>query len=170
MLTDMFWNVATSTPVLLIIGLILIAAFLVSHVPALVQRLVPAIAPYTAAAALVQVLAAALLFFLIGFRIADEREATKRLKFELAWSDSQLEQQKATAADAERLAKEKSAEADELKARVSDYETTLAKQPVGACALDDADIGGLQSLRHAGKNHRADPPRLRGLGRFRAAP
>lgn len=170
MMGDFFWDTATSYPVLGALAALAIATFLVAHVPAIAERLFPAIVPYTRAAALVQVLAASLLFFLIGFRIADERAETKQLKNELAWSDNQLQQQKATAEDAERIAGEKAAEAESLKAKVEDYEATLAKQPVGTCALDDVDLDGLRSFRPPGKHQRSNPPRLRGPGRIRAAP
>lgn len=170
MMGDWFWDIATSAIALGLLAVILAAAFLVSHVPALVQRFMPSLVPYTKAAALVQLIAAAALFFLIGFRISDERAETKQLKTELAWNQNQLEQQKATAEDAERIATEKAAEAETLKAKVDDYEATLAKQPVGACALDDADLGGLRALARPGKHQRTNPPRLRGLGIFRSAP
>lgn len=168
MIAGLFWHIATSDMALAIVGVIFVAALAVAHLPFV--KLLPSVAPYVLLAGLVSYLALADLALCIGYRVSDESAEMHRLKFELAWHQNELEQQKATAEDAERIAKEKSAEADELKARVSDYETTLAKQPIGACALDDADIGGLQSLRRPGKNHRADPPRLRGLGRFRAAP
>lgn len=169
MITDMFWNVATSTTALAIVGLILLVAMVVAHVPFLSS--IPAVAPYVALAGVVAYLALIDLSLCIGFRISDERAENQKLKVELAWHENELEQQKATAEDAERIAKEKSAEADELKARVNDYEATLAKQPVGTCALDDADIGGLQSLRRrAGQHGRSNPPRLRGLGGPGSAP
>lgn len=163
-MADLFWNVATSTPVLTSLAAIFVAAFLVAHVPVIVERLLPAIEPYDRAALAIQIAAAASLFFLIGFRAADERAETRSLKNDLAWHENELEQQKATAEDAERIAREKAAEAEALKAKVEDYEATLAKQPVGTCALDDTDIGGLRSLRRAGQNQSANPARLRGAG------
>jgi hypothetical protein len=56
MMGDLFWDLATSYAVLVIIALVLVAAFVVAHVPVLVERFFPAIAPYVAVAALVQVL------------------------------------------------------------------------------------------------------------------
>jgi hypothetical protein len=167
MMGDLFWDVATSGAVLLAIGAIAIAAFVVAHVPFI--RAIPAVAPYAVTASLVQVVAAGLLMFLVGFRIADERAETKQLKGELAWQTNQIAQQKASAEDAARLAEQKANEAEALKAKVDDYEATLAKQPIGTCALDDRDLGGLRALR-ARQHGRADPARLRGLGRNRAAP
>lgn len=168
MLADLFWNFATSSMAMMIVAAILIAALIVSHLP--LMKLIPAVAPYVILAGFVAYLALADLALCVGFRIADERAETQRLKIEMAWRENELEQQKATAEDAARIAKEKSAEADELKTKVDDYEATLAKQPVGACALDDADVGGLRAFRPAGKHQRSDPKGLRGLGRLRGAP
>lgn len=169
MITDIFWNVATSTTALLIVGLIFLAAFAFAHVP-LISKLIPQVAPYVLLAAVIAYVALAVLSLCIGFRISDERAETRRLKIELAFQKNQLAQQKASAEDAERIAKEKSAEADALKAKVDDYEATLATQPIGACALDDADLDGLRAFRPAGKHKHSDPARLRGLGLFRGAP
>lgn len=144
-MTGLFWNFATSNIALTILGAIVAASFLVAHVP-FVGRLIPAVAPYVVAARLVSIATAAAFCFLIGFRVSDERAALAQLKFQLAWKESELAQQKATAEDAERIAKEKAVEADELKIKVDDYEAALSKQPVGTCALDDADINGLRAF------------------------
>lgn len=170
MITDWLWNLATSSLVLGALAVLTLVAFVVAHVPALVTRLVPGSAPYTVLAHLVQLIAFALLMFLLGFRVADEREHTRRLQSELAWQHNELEQQKASAEDAARLRDQKTAEAEALQTRVENYEAQLAMQPIGTCALDDADITGLRALGGAGKNLDRDPARLRGLGRNRAAP
>lgn len=170
MIDDLFWSMATSTTALSIVAVILIAALIVSHLP--LMKMIPAAAPYVILAGFVSYMALADLALCVGFRMSDERAETKRLRIDLAFRETELQQQKATAEDAERIAKEKSAEADELKTKVDDYEATLSKQPVGACALDDADIGGLRSLatrRGAGNDRRANPKRLRGFGRHRPA-
>ena len=168
MIDDWIWDLATSTTALSIVAAILIASLIVSHLP--LMKMIPAVAPYVILAGFVAYLALADLGLCIGFRIADERAETQRLKIELAWHKNELEQQKATAEDAARIASEKSVEADELKSKVDDYEATLSKQPVGACALDDADVGGLRAFRPARKHQRSDPKGLRGLRRLRAAP
>jgi hypothetical protein len=168
MITDIFWNVATSTPALLIVGTIFVAAFVLAHVPLLSK--IPQVAPYVLLAAAIAYLALADLALCIGFRISDERAETRRLKVDLAWRDNEIAQQKASAADAERIAAAKSAEAEVLKAKVDDYEAKLATQPIGDCALDDADLDGLRAFRPAGKHKRSDPARLRGPGLFRPAP
>jgi len=144
-MSGLFWNVATSDIALGILGAIAAVSFLVAHVP-FVGRLIPAVEPYVVAARLVSIVTAASLFFLIGFRVSDERATLAQLKGELAWKDNELEQQKATAEDAERIAKQKALEAGELKAKVDDYEAVLAKQPVGNCALDDTDVNGLRAF------------------------
>lgn len=144
-MSGLFWNVATSDVALGILGAIVAASFLIAHVP-YVGRLIPAVEPYVVAARLVAIATAAVLCFLIGFRVSDERAALANLKTELAWKDNELGQQKATAEDAERIAKEKTVEANELKTKVDDYEAALAKQPVGTCALDDSDISGLRAF------------------------
>jgi hypothetical protein len=167
-IADLFWDAVTSTTALMIVAAVLIAALIVSHLP--LMKMIPSVAPYIILAGFVSYLALADLALCIGFRISDERAETQRLKIELAWRENELEQQKATAEDAARIAKEKSAEADELKTKVDDYEATLAKQPVGTCALDDADVGGLRAFRATAKHQRADPKGLRGLGRLRGAP
>lgn len=145
MLSHLFWNVATSNVALGILGAVVAASFLIAHVP-LVGRLIPAVESYVVAARLVSIATAAALCFLIGFRVSDERATLAKLKGELAWKENELDQQRASAEDAERIAKEKAAEADELKTKVDDYEATLAKQPVGSCALDDADLDGLRAF------------------------
>jgi hypothetical protein len=169
MLTDFFWHVATSNLQLLLIAAVAIAALVVGHVP--FGKYAPVIGPYVVLAQFVAYPTLMLMAFLVGVRISDERAETRRLKNELAWSDMQLQQQKATAEDKERLANEKAAEADQLKAKVDDYEKTLATRPVGDCALDAGDLDGLRNLRRrAGVNRRPNPARLRGSGGTSAAP
>ena len=96
---DLFWNVATSPFALAVVALVAVVAFLVAHVP-YVERVIPAAAAYTRGALVVQVLASALLMFLLGFAFADQRADAERLKTELAWSQFQLEQSHATAEEA----------------------------------------------------------------------
>lgn len=54
--------------------------------PGIIERLWPQAYAYAKAAALVQVFAAALLFFLIGFRVSDERAETRQLKNDMAFN------------------------------------------------------------------------------------
>lgn len=149
MMGDWFWDIATSTAVLCLLALIFAVAFVVAHVPTLVERFVPAIMPYTKAAALVQLAAAALLTFLIGFRVADERADNKQLKNDLAYQQLQLETAEATAKDAERLKEEAKAEADEAKGKLNDFRSKYGDQPDAGCAFTPDDIDGLRNLGRA---------------------
>jgi hypothetical protein len=149
-MSNLFWDFATSPASLGVIAAIFAAAFVVSHIPRLVTWFWPQAKAYAKAAALVQTLAAAALCFLIGFRVSDQRAELVRLQIDYRWSENQLEQQKASADDAERIAKEKAAEADELKGKVADYEAELQARskadPGSVCALSDDDIGRLRAL------------------------
>lgn len=147
MITDLFWNVATSTPVLLLLAAIAAAAFLVAHVPALITRFVPSLVAYTMAAALVLSITAALLMFLIGFRISDERALTRQLKNDLAFSEMQVEQQKATADDAERLKAQAETQANEAKEKLDDYRKKYGDRPEAVCAFTADDLERLRALR-----------------------
>lgn len=166
MMTDIFWNAATSTPTLGLIGLVLAAAFVIAHVP-LVERFWPQAYAYTRAAALVQVLAAALLFFLLGFRIADEREETRRLKNDLVFKEMQIEDAEATAKDAEKLKQEADAKAAEAKGMLDDFRAKYGDDPAAACGFTPDDLERLRNLRRAepGGAERPSLPRLRVPGR-----
>lgn len=142
-MSHMFWDIATSDLALMIVAAVMVAAFVVSHVPVL--RDLPEIKPYAIAAGLIAYIALADLSLCVGYRISQGHAEADRLKTELQWRENQLEQQKATADDAERIAREKEAEAEELKGKVSDYEAKLATQPAGTCAIDDADLDGLRA-------------------------
>lgn len=144
MIADLILTAVTSNLALAAIGTLLVACVVFSRLPILSH--LPQTAPYTALAGFLVYVLLADLALCIGFRIADERAETVRLKFELTWKQNELDQQKQTAADADRIAKEKAAEADELKGKVADYEERLAQQPAGACALDDADLDGLRNF------------------------
>ncbi|MBR1206627.1 MULTISPECIES: hypothetical protein [unclassified Bradyrhizobium] len=89
MLGDLFWNVATSYFALGLDGLVFVVAFVIGHFPLL--RYSAQLAPYVNVARLVSVLVAALLFFMIGFRVSDEREEAKSLRATLAARDLDLE-------------------------------------------------------------------------------
>lgn len=144
MLADIFWAVASSNVVLIALALLTLAALLVGHVP--FGAYMPVIAPYVVLARASAYVFLALLFLLIGFRIADERAAVKQLKTELAWSNNQIAQQKASAEDAERLAREASARADQLNEKVNSYAAILAKRSSGDCTLDDDDVKRLLDI------------------------
>ncbi len=143
-MSRLFWELATSDVALAIVAALLVACFVLSRLK--VVAFIPQLAPYTVLAGFLVYLLLADLALCIGFRIADERAQLNQLRIELAWRDNELEQQKATAEDADRIAREKAAEAEELKGKVSDYEDRLAALPPGNCALDDADLDGLRAF------------------------
>ncbi|MGX1353358.1 hypothetical protein AB7M49_006979 [Bradyrhizobium elkanii] len=145
-MSDLFWDIATSGWVLAAIVAVLVAAFIVSHVPSIVVRFWPTVAAYSKAASLVQVIAAALLFFLIGFRVSDERAETRQLKNDLAFTETQIENAKATAKDAERLKAEAEAKADEAKGQLDDFRAHLKTDPPADCGWTDDEFGRLRNL------------------------
>lgn len=144
-MSELFWDVATSDIALAVVGFLMVVAFMVSK-----AGMVPMLAPYALLAGLVYHLALADLALCVGFRIADERAEKAQLQRDLAFKSNQLQQQKATAEDAQRLADEKAAEADKLQEKVSDYEAALEKaqaaKPDASCTLTDDDIARLRAL------------------------
>ncbi|MGY4288907.1 hypothetical protein ACVWXO_008127 [Bradyrhizobium sp. LM2.7] len=164
-MTELFWDAATSAPALCAIGLVLLAAFVVAHVP-LVERIWPQAYAYTKAAALIQVLAAALLFFLLGFRVSDDRAEARQLKNELAWREMELENQKATAEAAERLKQQAEAAADEAREKLNEFRTKYGDDPASLCAFTPDDLERLRQLGGAaGGNGPSALARLRAAGR-----
>lgn len=143
-LADLFWTIATSNVVILALGIIALAAVLVTHLP--LVRFIPTIDDYLRIAGLIGYVALSLFFLFVGHRLADERTETRRLQTELRWSESQLEQQKATADEAARLKDEAEKAAGALQQKVDTYEAELAKRPAGDCALDADDLRRLRDL------------------------
>lgn len=146
-MTDMFWDIATSYPVLGVIALILVVAFAVSHLPTFVERIWPEAYAYAKAAALVQAIAAGLLFFLIGFRVSDERAEHEAMKNELAWKNSQIETAEATAEHAQRLKAEAEHKAAEAKGKLDDFRGKYGDNPAAICAFTPDDLEWLRALR-----------------------
>ena len=144
MLVDLFWKIATSDLVLTVVGVIALAAIVVSHVPLI--RWIPTIDHWMKLASAVGYVALSLFFLFVGFRLSDERAETARLKTELDWSRNQLEQQEAQAQDAERLKGEAEARAAAIKGELDDYRKTYAGRPDGVCAFTADDIERLRSL------------------------
>lgn len=149
MLSDLFWDAVTSSVVLGVLVLIGVVAFVVAHVPAFAARIYPPVAAYSKAAALIQVLAWALLCFLIGFRIADERMATRQLKNDLAFKELQIDQAEETANDAERLKAEADAKAKEAMGQLDDYRKRFGANPDAVCAFTPDDLERLRNLRRS---------------------
>jgi hypothetical protein len=147
---SLFWEIAKSPLVLAVLALLAVAAFLVAHAP-VIERLVPAIVPFTKSALVVQLVASALLMFLLGFGFADQRAETERLKNELAWTHFQLDAQEASAAEAQRLRAEAEARADQAKGQLDDYENKFGGHRTGHVCPPAA--GYLEWL-HALQRHR----------------
>jgi hypothetical protein len=144
-MADLFWSVATSDVALSIVGVVLVAALVAGHLP-LIGR-IPAVAPYVVAARLSAYPALALLAFLIGVRITDERADLKQAQRDLAFSQLQLDAQKQAADTAAKLRADAEVKAEQANQKVSDYEERLAKQPAGdGCNLDDADVRSLRDI------------------------
>lgn len=145
MMADMFWNIATSSVVLGFIGLILTAALVVGYFPLL--KWFPVIGQYVPAARLVVVIAAAMLCFLVGFRLSDEREEAKSLKMQLAAKEIDLTaaQNATDQADAARAELAKQARDDQE--RIADYAEQLKKRPNGACTLGPDDFDGVRDRK-----------------------
>jgi hypothetical protein len=136
-ITDLFWTIATSDVVIYALGLVALAALIVTHVPLI--RWIPTIDDYLRLAAAVGYLALFLFGLFLGARIADERAENQRLKGELQWSDNQLEQQKATAEEKARLLDEAEARATEANNKVQSYVDTLSKLPADDCVITADD-------------------------------
>lgn len=147
MLADLFWDVATSDLALGIDAAVLIAAAAVGWLP--LVKYLPVIGPYVPAARLSAVLVALIMVFMLGFRVADERQeaANLRATIEAKNEDIEAASEAARQADAARALLAKQAEADQE--RIRDYEDELKKRPANsACVLIPDDFGG---LRHDGR-------------------
>jgi hypothetical protein len=144
-MADLFWSVATSYLALSIIAAILVAALVVGHVP--FGKYAPVIGPYVVLAQFVAYPTLALLAFLIGVRIADERAELKQVKLDLAFSQLQLNAQKQSAETADKLRLQAEQQAEQANQKVTEYEERLAKQPAGCgCNFDDSDVRSLHDI------------------------
>ena len=148
MIGDLFWDVATSGPVLSLLALVLLAAAIVGYFPLL--KWSPVLGQYVPVARLVVILVAALICFLLGFRVSDQRAeaAALRAKLEAAHIDLDAADQAAKQADKARAKLAEQAQADQE--RIADYAEQLKKRPNGACTLGPDDFGGgdTRRLRH----------------------
>jgi hypothetical protein len=147
MLTDLFWNMATSNVVLIAIGVVAIAALIVGHVP--FGKYAPVIGPYVVLAQFVAYPTLMLLAFLIGVRISDERAETERLKNDLAFKEQQIENVEATAQDAEQLKAEAEAKANDAKGQLDAFREKYGDHPEATCAWTDDDLSRLRALQRA---------------------
>ncbi|WP_431014545.1 hypothetical protein [Bradyrhizobium pachyrhizi] len=135
MLGDLFWDVATSYFALGLDGLVFIVAFVIGHFPLL--RYSAQLAPYVNVARLVSVLVAALLFFMIGFRVSDEREEAKSLRSTIAAQQTDLENSRKASADEALRATAIERGADARHEADVDYIAQLEGKPV--CEFDPFD-------------------------------
>ena len=132
MMDDFFWNVATSFPALGFNGLTLLAALVVGWFPML--KYVPAIGAHVTAARLVALLVAALLFFLIGFRVADEREEAKILRATIWTKQADLDNSEKSRAD--EAARAAAIEREAYAQRETDAEYIRRLEADDACRFD----------------------------------
>lgn len=134
----MMGDVATSFLALGLNGALLLVAGVVGWFPLL--RYLPGIGSYVPAARLVAALVALLICFLVGFRVADEREEAKNLRATVTALEADLENsRKARADDALRSAAiERGADARSK----SDAEYISTLEASSACPFDPGDVGG----------------------------
>src|SRR5258708_4598409 len=127
MMTDWFWDLATSTPALGFNGLVLLAALAVGFFP--LVKYLPVVGPYVPAARLVALLTAALLCFLVGFRVSDERAEMENLRATVATQKADLDNARKSAADASQRASDIEATADAQHETDAQYIRSLALRP-----------------------------------------
>ncbi len=138
MISDWLWDIATSHLVLSLITLVFLAALVVGYFPLL--KWFPLIGQYVPAARLVVLLAAALLCFLIGFRVSDGRAEAKSLRLKLAATSIDLTAAHDAAKQADEARNELAARAITDESRIANYAAELKKRPNGACTLTDDDF------------------------------
>lgn len=140
---DIFWDIATSSPVLGLIGLILGAALVVGYFPLL--KWFPVIGQYVPVARLVVILSAALLCFLIGFRVSDQRAEAKALRLQLAAKEIDLKAAQNAADEADKAKADLARQAEADQERIERYEAALKARPDGGCSLTDDDLRWLRN-------------------------
>ncbi len=127
MMSDLFWNVATSAPALGFNGLVLLAALAVGFFP--LVKYLPVIGPYVPAARVVALLSAALICFLVGFRVSDERAEMANLRAMVAIQKADLDNARKSAAFANARASELEKVADDRRQSDAEYIATLTLAP-----------------------------------------
>ena len=115
---DLFWDIATSSPVLWFVAAVLGAALIVGYFPLL--KWLPMIGQYVPVARLVVILTAALLCFLIGFRVADERAETAALRNKVAAQAIDLEAADEAAKESDKAKAELAEQAKADQERIAD--------------------------------------------------
>lgn len=139
---DVFWNIATSSPVLFIVAAVFVAAAIVGYLPLL--KWFPIIGQYVPTARLVVILSAAILCFLIGFRVADNRAEAANLRHKVEAMAIDLEAADAAAKESEQAKAELAKQAQADQERIEKYEAALKARPDGGCILTDDDLRWLR--------------------------
>lgn len=152
MFTDILWSIATSWLVLGAIGSIFSAALVVGYFPLI--KWFPVIGQYVPVARLVVLLSAALLCFLVGFRVSDDRAEAKSLRAELASKQRDIDAATSAREDETKRADEIDAAFKERTKDDATYIAHLEGRPV--CTFDDSDFSGLPNNRKPAA--RAKPP------------
>lgn len=135
---DILWDIATSWPVLGAIVAVFAASLVVGYFPLL--KWFPVVGQYVPVARLVVLLSAALLCFLVGFRVSDDRAEAKslRLQLEAKQVDIDAANDAARKADAARADLAERAQISEKK--VEDYAEQLKRRPNSSCTLTPDDF------------------------------
>lgn len=141
MMADAIWNFTTSSWVLGIDTIIFSAALVVGYFPLL--KYFPVIGPYVPAAKLISFLMAALICFMFGFRLSDERDAAKNLKAQLAAKTMDLDATREAYDEAETARSELANQAKADQERIAQYADQLKKRPMGSCTISPSDLGGM---------------------------
>jgi type VI protein secretion system component VasK len=155
MMMDLVWDVATSFWALSALALIFAAAFIVAHVPNLALRFWPAAYAYVKAAALVQVIAASLFCFLVGFRVSDERAEAKSLRLQLAAQQIDITAANDAADKKDAALTELAQQAEQAQERIEDYEERLRRRAPAAngancgCTLVPDDFDSVPNNRRS---------------------
>ncbi|MGJ5203602.1 hypothetical protein [Bradyrhizobium sp. HKCCYLR20261] len=173
---ELFWQLITSTPVLVALAAVAVASFAIAHLP-FVDRISPTLAAAGKAASIVCILAFAALLYLIGAKSADNRAELRRVKNDLAWTQFQLGAQERAARDAEALKQSADAAASEARGKLSDYQAKFGDDP--NAALCRPRPGVVEWVHNLQRRPRDDPvagaratgrgvvPRLRAAGEKR---
>ncbi len=166
----MFWQIATSTTVLVLIAAVAVVSFAIAHFP-FVDRLYPPLAEFEKAASIVAILAFAALLYLIGFKAADARAELARVKNDLAWTEFQLGEMERAAKDAEALKQDADAAASDARGKLSEYQAKFGDDPNAAlCRPRAGVVEWVHKLqRRPTAAPRADAPGRGVVARLRAA-
>ncbi|WP_316200427.1 MULTISPECIES: hypothetical protein [unclassified Bradyrhizobium] len=167
---ELFWQLITSTPVLVMLAAVAVASFAVAHFP-FVDRIYPPLAAFEKAASIVAILTFAALLYLVGAKNADNRAELRRAKNDLAWTQFQLGQQERAAKDAAALKQDADAAASDARGKLSEYQAKFGDDPKAAlCRPRAGVVEWVHKLqRRPPAAGRADPPGRGAVARLRAA-